>query len=102
MNLLFYLVPLFGVIALLYTFVQSSWVSKQPAGNDRMKTISGHIADGAMAFLKAEYRILTYFVIVVGILLGIMGFSKSCFFGNSRLYRNENRNKIKCKNCRSG
>ena len=77
MNLLFYLVPLFGVIALLYTFVQSSWVSKQPAGNDRMKTISGHIADGAMAFLKAEYRILTYFVIVVGILLGIMGFSNA-------------------------
>ncbi|WP_213189275.1 sodium-translocating pyrophosphatase [Cloacibacterium caeni] len=77
MNLLFYLVPLFGVIALLYTFVQSSWVSKQPAGNDRMKTISGHIADGAMAFLKAEYRILTYFVIVVGVLLGIMGFSNA-------------------------
>ncbi|MFN3272599.1 MAG: sodium-translocating pyrophosphatase [Cloacibacterium caeni] len=77
MNLLFYLVPFFGVIALLYTFVQSSWVSKQPAGNDRMKTISGHIADGAMAFLKAEYRILTYFVIVVGILLGIMGFSNA-------------------------
>ena len=42
-----------------------------------MKTISGHIADGAMAFLKAEYRILTYFVIVVGILLGIMGFSNA-------------------------
>ena len=77
MNLLFYLVPLFGVIALLYTFVQSSWVSKQPAGNDRMKTISGHIADGAMAFLKAEYRILTYFVIVVGVLLGIIGFSNA-------------------------
>ncbi|KAF1857506.1 hypothetical protein Lal_00042826 [Lupinus albus] len=42
-----------------------------------MQTISGHIADGAMAFLKAEYRILTYFVIVVAILLGIMGYSNA-------------------------
>lgn len=75
MNLLFYLVPVFGVIALLYTFMQSSWVNKQPAGNEKMKSISGHIADGAMAFLHAEYRILTYFVIIVAILLGVMGFS---------------------------
>ena len=77
MNNLFILVPVFGVIALLYTFIQSSWVSKQPAGNERMKEISGHIADGAMAFLKAEYRILTYFVIIVAILLGFMGYSNS-------------------------
>lgn len=77
MNSLFILVPVFGIIALLYTFIQSSWVSKQPAGNDRMKEISGHIADGAMAFLKAEYRILTYFVIIVAILLGFMGYSNA-------------------------
>ena len=69
----FVLVPIFGVIALLYTFVQSSWVSKQPAGNEKMKEISTYIADGAMAFLKAEYKILTYFVIIVAILLGVMG-----------------------------
>lgn len=75
MNTLFYLVPVFGVVALLYTFIQSSWVSKQPAGNERMKEISGHIADGAMAFLNAEYKILTYFVIIVAILLGVMGMS---------------------------
>ncbi|WP_228451060.1 sodium-translocating pyrophosphatase [Marnyiella aurantia] len=74
---LFYLVPIFGIIALIYTFVQSAWVSKQDAGNERMRTISGHIADGAMAFLHAEYRILTYFVIVVAILLALMGFSNS-------------------------
>ncbi|WP_300675755.1 sodium-translocating pyrophosphatase [Soonwooa sp.] len=72
---LFYLVPLFGVVALLYTFIQSSWVSKQPAGNERMKEISGYIADGAMAFLSAEYKVLTYFVIIVALLLGFMGFS---------------------------
>ncbi|MBL7772385.1 MAG: sodium-translocating pyrophosphatase [Chitinophagaceae bacterium] len=73
MNILFYLVPMLGVVALLYTFIQSAWVSKQPAGNDRMKEIAGHIADGAMAFLKAEYKVLAYFVVLVAILLGIMG-----------------------------
>ena len=72
---LFYLIPIFGIIALLYTFLQSNWVKKQDDGNERMRTISGHIADGAMAFLHAEYKILTYFVIVVAVLLAIMGFS---------------------------
>ncbi|CAD7815567.1 Putative K(+)-stimulated pyrophosphate-energized sodium pump [Chryseobacterium aquaeductus] len=74
---LFYLVPIFGVIALLYTFLQSNWVTKQNAGNERMKVISGHIADGAMAFLKAEYKILTYFVVIVAILLAVMGTTNS-------------------------
>ncbi|MDP9959488.1 sodium-translocating pyrophosphatase [Chryseobacterium lathyri] len=74
---LFYLIPVFGVVALLYTFLQSNWVSKQNAGNEKMKIISGHIADGAMAFLKAEYKILTYFVVVVAILLAVMGSSNS-------------------------
>jgi K(+)-stimulated pyrophosphate-energized sodium pump len=77
MNSLFYLVPCFGVVALLFTMIQGSWVSKQPAGNDRMKEISKYIADGAMAFLKAEYKILTYFVIIAAILLGVMGFSNA-------------------------
>ncbi len=74
---LFVLVPIFGVVALLYTFLQSNWVSRQNAGNEKMKTISGHIADGAMAFLKAEYKILTYFVVVVAILLAVMGSSNA-------------------------
>ncbi|MCQ4140975.1 sodium-translocating pyrophosphatase [Chryseobacterium sp. EO14] len=74
---LFVLVPIFGVIALLYTFFQSNWVSKQDAGNEKMKIISGHIADSAMAFLKAEYKILTYFVVVVAILLAVMGMSNA-------------------------
>ncbi|QQV04216.1 MULTISPECIES: sodium-translocating pyrophosphatase [Chryseobacterium] len=74
---LFMLVPIFGVIALLYTFLQSSWVSRQNAGNEKMKQISGYIADGAMAFLKAEYKILTYFVIIVAILLAFMGMSSA-------------------------
>ena len=74
---LFYLVPIFGIIALIYTFVQSSWVTKQNAGNDRMKEISGYIADGAMAFLKAEYKIMAYFVAIVAILLALMGSSNA-------------------------
>ena len=72
---LFYLVPAFGVIALLYTFLQSNWVKKQNDGNERMRVISGHIADGAMAFLKAEYKILAYFVVIVAVLLALMGAS---------------------------
>jgi len=74
---LFVLVPIFGVIALLYTFFQSNWVSKQNAGNEKMKIISGHIADGAMAFLKAEYKVLTYFVVIVAILLAVMGMTNA-------------------------
>jgi K(+)-stimulated pyrophosphate-energized sodium pump len=72
MENLIYLVPAMAVIGLLYTFVKFNWVSKQDAGNDRMKEISNHIADGAMAFLKAEWKILGYFVVIVAILLGVM------------------------------
>lgn len=72
MDKLIYLVPVMGAIGLLYTLVKFNWVSKQDAGNDRMKEISTYIAEGAMAFLKAEYKILSYFVIVVALLLGFM------------------------------
>ena len=75
MSSIFYLVPAFGILALLYTAVKGSWVSKQDAGNDRMKEIAKYIAEGAMAFLKAEYKILTYFVIIAGLLLAFMGYS---------------------------
>ena len=69
---LFYAVPAMGLIGLLYTFIKFNWVSKQDAGNERMQEISKHIAEGAMAFLKAEWKILSYFVIVVALLLGVM------------------------------
>jgi K(+)-stimulated pyrophosphate-energized sodium pump len=62
-----------GLIGLLYTFIKFSWVSKQDAGNDRMKEISTYIAEGAMAFLKAEWKILSYFALIVALLLGFMG-----------------------------
>ncbi|WP_294285620.1 sodium-translocating pyrophosphatase [uncultured Chryseobacterium sp.] len=74
---LFVLIPIFGIAALVYTFLQSNWVNKQDAGDEKMKLISGHIADGAMAFLKAEYRVLAYFVVIVAILLAIMGMSNA-------------------------
>ena len=64
-----YIVPALGVLALLYTFWKSSWVSKQEVGTDRMGRIADNIADGAMAFLKAEYRVLAIFVVVVAGLL---------------------------------
>ncbi len=75
MDKLFYAAPLMALLGLLYTFIKSGWVSKQDAGNERMQEISKHIAEGAMAFLKAEWRILSYFVIIVAILLSIMASS---------------------------
>ena len=71
-NMLFYAVPAMGLIGLLYTFIKFAWVSKQDAGNPRMKEISDFIAEGAMAFLKAEWKILAYFVVIVALLLGFM------------------------------
>lgn len=72
MENLIYLVPLMGLIGLLYTLVKFNWVSKQEAGSDRMKEISNYIAEGAMAFLRAEWKILAYFVVIVALLLGFM------------------------------
>ena len=71
-DLLFYAVPAMGIFGLLYTMLKFNWVSKQPAGNDRMKEISTYISEGAMAFLKAEWKILGYFVVIVALLLGFM------------------------------
>ncbi|MBY0427545.1 MAG: sodium/proton-translocating pyrophosphatase, partial [Cytophagales bacterium] len=71
MEKLIYLVPVFGVIGLLYTYFKSAWVNKQEAGNARMTEIASYISEGAMAFLKAEYKILAYFVAIMALLLGI-------------------------------
>ena len=73
MNSYVYLVPAMGLIGLLYTVWKFFWVSKQDAGTDRMKEISKYIEQGAMAFLRAEWKILTYFGIIVAILLAFMG-----------------------------
>ncbi|HTS43199.1 MAG TPA: sodium-translocating pyrophosphatase [Puia sp.] len=72
MDKLIYLVPVMGLIGLFYTLVKFNWVSRQDPGTDRMKEISTYIAQGAMAFLRAEWKILGYFVIIVALLLGVM------------------------------
>lgn len=70
-NLLLYFVPIAGVLALIYTAIKSSWVSKQDVGTKKMAEISQHIQRGAMAFLKAEYKVLAIFVICVAVILGL-------------------------------
>lgn len=75
MNNFAYLIPLFGVIALIYTAVKSAWVSRQEAGDEKMSVIARHISEGAMAFLKAEYKVLIYFVIIASLFLGYLGYT---------------------------
>lgn len=69
---LIYILPLFGVIALAYMAYLSAWVTKQDAGDAKMSGIAQNIAEGAMAFLKAEYRILAIYVVLAGTGLGIL------------------------------
>ena len=73
MELLIKFLPAFGVLALLFVLVKNSWVSKQEVGNEKMARIATNIADGAMSFLKAEYKILSIFVAAVAVLLFFKG-----------------------------
>ena len=66
-----YLIPVAGVLALLFTYLNAQWVARREIGTDRMKRISTYITDGAMAFLRAEYSKLAYFVVAVAVLLAI-------------------------------
>ncbi len=60
MSTILYAIPIVGVLGLIYTFFKTSWITKQDIGTEKMGRISSHIAEGAMAFLKAEYRVLVY------------------------------------------
>ena len=71
MNNYMYLVPVAAVIALLFATYLAAKVSRQDAGTERMKEIAGAIADGARAFLTAEYKILIVFVVVLFVLIGL-------------------------------
>ena len=71
MEMLVKLVPLFGVLALLFAAYLAAKVNKQEMGTDRMKEIAGAISEGAQAFLKAEYKILVVFIAVVFVLIGL-------------------------------
>jgi K(+)-stimulated pyrophosphate-energized sodium pump len=72
-NYLIYLIPVFGLIGILVMAIKSAWVTKQPTGDESMNQLAGYIADGAMAFLRAEWKVLGYFVVVAGILLAWSG-----------------------------
>lgn len=68
-----YLVPALGILGLLVMAIKSAWVSKQDAGDTKMQELAGYIADGAMAFLKAEWKVLSIFVLFAAILLAYSG-----------------------------
>jgi K(+)-stimulated pyrophosphate-energized sodium pump len=68
-----YVVPLLGIVGLIVMAIKSSWVTKQETGDENMVELAGHIAKGAMAFLKAEWKILGYFVVIAAIILGWSG-----------------------------
>ena len=55
-NYLIYLIPVFGLIGILVMAVKSAWVTKQETGDESMNQLAGYIADGAMAFLRAEWK----------------------------------------------
>ncbi|WP_222983295.1 sodium-translocating pyrophosphatase [Flagellimonas meishanensis] len=73
MDLIVKFLPAFGILGLLYVFIKNVWISKQEVGDEKMARIAKNIADGAMSFLKAEYKILSIFVIAVAILLYFKG-----------------------------
>ena len=72
-NNLIYFIPVLGLIGIFFMIGKSAWVVKQDAGDGAMTELSGYIADGAMAFLKAEWKILSYFVVVAAVLLAWSG-----------------------------
>jgi len=68
-----YLVPALGILGLIVMAIKSAWVSKQDAGDEKMQELAGYIARGAMAFLKAEWRVLSIFVVIAAALLAYSG-----------------------------
>tara|TARA_B100000902_G_scaffold399019_1_gene468001 strand:- start:2919 stop:5468 length:2550 start_codon:yes stop_codon:yes gene_type:complete len=73
MDLIVNYLPLFGVLALIFVFWKNNWVAKQEEGDEKMSRIAKNIADGAMSFLKAEYKLLSVFVFAVAVLLYFKG-----------------------------
>ena len=73
MEIIINYLPLFGILALIFVFWKNSWVTKQDEGDEKMSRIAKNIADGAMSFLKAEYKLLSIFVLAVAVLLFFKG-----------------------------
>ena len=78
-----YLIPFFGLLALVFAFAKATWVNNQDPGTDRMREISGYVREGAMAFLYREYKVLVVFVICVSVLLAVSNLE-----GTPDAYRN--------------
>ena len=76
MNDFLYLVPGSGLVALLFVYLKNNWVASKDVGSEKMERIAKNIADGAMAFLRAEYKILSVFVLITAVLLGFKGESE--------------------------
>jgi K(+)-stimulated pyrophosphate-energized sodium pump len=72
MENLLYVIPGLGIVGLIYMLILRSWVVKQDTGTEKMSKLASYIKEGAMAFLNAEYRILAVFVVIAGILLGVI------------------------------
>ena len=73
MKLIIDFLPAFGLLGLLFVVVKNNWIAKQEIGNEKMATIANNIAKGAMSFLRAEYRILSIFVLCLAVLLYVKG-----------------------------
>jgi len=73
-SMMIYMPIALALLGLIYMLIKKSSVMKQDAGDGKMKEISDHIYEGALAFLKAEYKLLTIFVIIVSVLLAIVAF----------------------------
>ena len=76
MNDLLLLVPGSGLVALIFVYLKNNWVASKDVGSEKMERIAKNIADGAMAFLRAEYKILSVFVLITAVLLGFKGESE--------------------------
>ncbi len=71
MDTIIYLIPVAGVIALIYAYMRANWINRQEAGDPKMREIASHIREGAIAFLRREYQVLVIFVIIIAALLAI-------------------------------
>ena len=101
-QLFLYLVPFLGILGLVVMAVKSAWVTKQPTGDENMVELAGYIAKGAMSFLKAEWKVMGYFVVIAAIILGWSGtlldnsshchriHNRCCAFRICRIFRDEN------------
>tara|TARA_B100000686_G_scaffold82200_1_gene88828 strand:+ start:8389 stop:10512 length:2124 start_codon:yes stop_codon:yes gene_type:complete len=76
MNEMLYFIPGSGILALLFVYIKNNWVASREIGSEKMERIAKNIADGAMAFLRAEYKILSVFVIITAFILGFKGESE--------------------------